>query len=601
MIRLRFLAPLALLLAPTLHAQNQVAITSNPQLKPISDNDVLATDRSSVRFGEVNLDWQAHSPQSRAHLIQVLSGRTHTKTVRAWDGQGDPSSAGAELSYVDGELVITDAASAYWPFEFRNELRNARRARWQLSRLPFVRSIDDWRSPSGMVANGEIMPVASRNNPSYFAIDLGAFLLGGERSPLANPSAVALTSMLHGSYPTGTLYLRAIGLGRNSSPIGLPSAGIRIDLAPLNTSTSAVDLTVLPTHVDVADYSALRPVAADLGCWIRPTRALELEPSRLLSESSVQPDGPIRQLAPIDLINLCDPAHGELLFAAVNAFGSTSALADDMQRWGAQRHEAAKELVRTEVQKRFGGTTAACSSQCRQALGLVLDQVMATIGGPPSTIAPDQALLNARGYLERMLIHAFRLHSGMGELFEGSATDIAAEFYSLTMRGTIAAAPPGFEPVDSKLYRPPMITLRVGTQDNPTEHGFIQLRELSRSTRLHPRLIPVPPLAAEQQIEIPVQLSSTQVPDVDDLMLPTQPELVAELKSGSALIERVSDHLAGMDKAIARAYRPAQRGSYKIELAWRDDKGGLAVIGVATCDADRDRCRFKARRKGSAQ
>ncbi len=585
MTRLRLLAPLALLaFSPWLLAQDQTPASRSVPLKPISDREVRAADPKPVRFGETALDWQAHSPDARAKLIQILAGRAHALNVRAWNGEGEPSAEASARSYVDQQLIIDDPTSAAWPFELRNEGRRlAWRARWQLSRLPFVDTTENWRTPASVIASGEVTPLAQSNNPSYFTVDLGPFLFGGARATQAQPSAAALTSMLHGSYPSGTLYLRVVGLGRNGGPVGLPAAGVRIDLAPLTKSDRRLDTSTLPTLIEVADYSALRPVAADLRCWVQPTRPLLLEPS----------DSASRQLVTSEQINLCDPANQDVLFAFQIAHRSSASLLETMQSWGEQRHEAAKALVRTEVQRRFGGATAACAGECRQALGLVLDQAIATLGGPPNTFAHDPVLQRAEGYIERMVIHALRLHSGMGELFEEKAANIAATLYTVTMRGTSTAQPPGFEPIDSKLYRPPMITLRVAAGTDASEHGWLQLRELGRSSRLHPRLIPVPPLVAGQQIEIPVQLSSTQVPDADALMLPTSLELAAGLQGAGQLIERVSNHLGGLDKAIDQAYRQARRGNYKIELAWRDLEGGLQVIGVATCDAGRDRCRFK--------
>ncbi len=584
MTRLRLLAPLALLVSPLLLAQDQSPASRSVPLKPISDREVRAVDPRPLRFGETELDWHAHSPEARAELIQILSGRSRSVRLRRWNGEGDRSAEASELSFVDQDLLIDDPTAAVWRFEFHNDGRRlTRRARWQLSRLPFVDTIEKWRTPAGVIASGEIMPLAHANNPSHFNVDLGPFLFGGAAETQAQPSAAALTSMLHGSYPAGTLYLRAVGLGRNGGPVGLPAAGVRIDLAPLTKSDRRPDTTTLPALIEVVDFSALRPVAADLGCWVRPTRVLQLE----------LPDRPNRQLVPQDQINLCDPANSDVLFSFQIAHRSSANLVEAMQSWGEQRHEISKELVRTEVQQRFGGATAACAGECRQALGLVLDQAIATLGGPPSTMAHDPALQRAESYIERMLIHAFRLHSGMGELFEESAAKTAATLYTVTMRGTSTAQPPGFEPLESKLYRAPMITLRLAAESDATAHGWLQVRELGRTARLRPRLIPVPPLVAGQQIEIPIQLSSTQTPDVETLMLPTSLELTAGLKGGGELIERVSNHLAGLNRAIDQAYRPARRGSYKIELAWRDLEGGLEVIGVATCDAGRDRCRFK--------
>jgi hypothetical protein len=264
-----------------------------------------------------------------------------------------------------------------------------------------------------------------------------------------------------------------------------------------------------------------------------------------------------------------------------------------MRVWGARRLETAQEWVRNETQKRYGGVTAACAGPCRQALGLVLDQVIAVSGGAPASVSNPAPVTAASGYIERMLIHAFRLHSGMGEAFEGKAASEAAELFARMLRSTGDVPPPAFEPLHEKQERSPLLTLRVGAGEATSGHAWLQLRELGKRPRLHPVLVPVPPLEAGQQIELPIALSSTQTPDPDALMLPPSSILIDGLDSPSELLQRVSSQLEGLDKAIDKAYAPALKGRYRIELAWRDAQGGLRVIGVVTCEANRDRCSFK--------
>lgn len=573
-----------------LHAQDQydVMVSRNPHVKPIPDRAIVGTMVSS--FGDSRLEWRAYSPEGRARLIQALAGQPRHIAVRAWNGLGDPTSDDATAEYSADQVRIEAVDAARWWFEFSNTGTNARRARWQLARLPYA-GVGNWRLPAGLIAQGEILPLNSGSTPSRFVVDFGSFLPGGQPSPDDSPVAVALSSMLHPEYPTGTLYLRALGLGRNGAPVSLPSEAVRIDLAPLRVGGPLADQSVLP-RVQFVGYRPLRPTAADARCWVRPTRSLILTPGAEDSAAEDHAADTDLQLSPLDAINLCDAANQDALLVYASIVSSSAMLADELRQWGAQKLELAKEAIRTQTQQRYGGVTAACAGQCRQALGLAADQVMA-IAGIPHSVSGEMQLEQIRTYLERMLVHAFRQHSGMGDAFESKAAAEAADVLLAMLASRDEPLPPAFEPLHEKQQRSPQLTLRIGAGAEATSHRWLQVRELNSKPRLHPLLVPVPPLEAGQQMELPIELTSTEVPDPNELMLPPLANLTSGLGSAAELLQRIATQLNGLDQALSKAYAPALKGRYRIELAWRDAQGGLQPIGVATCDTGRDRCRFK--------
>lgn len=583
-------AGLSLCALPVLAQMNTIPPGGSPRLRPIPDEALAGLKSPQLRLGETQLDWRAFSPRSRAELIQVLASRRHTLQLLAWDGQGDRNDP-ASLRLDASTLQLADPTQARWWFGLKNDGRQARRARWQLSRFPFDDNVDNWRAPTGMLAGGEILPLPTGRLPDRFDVDLGRFLFGGAPSDSRLPTAVALTSMLHPQYPVGTIYLRAVGIGRNGSLVGLPSPSLRIDLQPLSKG-GALDSAALP-EVSVTAFQAYRPATADARCWVQGTRAVSLAPPQSVVEGAPLVVDEGQTLPPTQPINLCDPANSTILHLVGDGFGSSEALADRMRHWARQRMEIASEAVRTETQRNYGGLTAACTSECRQAITLVLEQVVAAIGGPPDSAMTPSPLPEAAGYLEQLMVDAFKRHSDLGEAFEADAARQAGELFLRMMQSVGNAVPPSFEPFQERQQRQPRLHLRLQA-DAPSAAGWLQLRELGRKPRLHPTLLPIPPLQAGQPIDIPLQLAVSEPADVSALQLPPQADLTAAAGDPAALLQLVSTHLSRQGKQVESLQKPLRRGRYRIELAWRDASGGYSRIGVATCRADRDdSCKLK--------
>lgn len=556
-------------------------LTAQARLRAIPDESLSGLPQQ-IALGDTQLNWAELSPLARAQLIQVLAGRRYTVHLAAWDGAGDPQDAASRFDR--DRVEIADPTQARWWFSVRNEGKVARRMRWQLSRFPFDETVDDWRAPAGMLAAGEVLRQSDRSLPERFEVDLGEYLLGGNRTNSALPAAVALTSMLHENYPTGTMYLRLMALGRNGSPISMPSNSIRIDLRPLS---SGEPIEGPRPQVGVAGFQMLRPLAADARCWVRGTRALEVAPAESIVENAPEPHGEPLAVTETAAVNLCSSEHSDVLALVANAFGSTEGMTERMRQWGRQRLESVSELIRDETQSNFGGVTAACTSQCRQAITLVLEQVVSLSGGPPHSVFPSPTWPELQPYVQRMLRSALARHSSLGEAFLDQATAGATELFMTRLADPGGLTPPAFEPAAEHQIRMPAIVLQLHTEQ-ATEGRWLQLRELSRTPRVHPVLIPVPPMLASDRIAIPVQLSSTDLPDLSDLMLPSRSALLQASNTTEALMHDVTSRLRGLDKALTKAQRKAISGKLRLELAWRDADGRYQPIGIATCRADRD-------------
>ena len=589
----RLLGPCALLLiafwAPAALTQI-VAPVNSARLSPIPDKAVEDADIKPFELGQTTIDFSTLTPAQRAELLRLLAAAPSELKLSAWNGEG--ASADPSALTIDQRRIAIDPAQTdgIWWFEYVNEGRSARRARWQLSRLPFPQVLSNWRTPPGLVAQGEIADVQRGNEPNRFKLQIGNFLYGVYPSQLdlARSPGQTVTSMLHSQFPAGKLYLRVLALGRSSSPVAWPSNSVEIEVQAIAAQVGNAE--GMPTIVGTPTFNPARVADADQQCRFIATRAFDL-PGAALPGQTVP--GPSRSLTAGQSVNACVPPPDGLLGNFEAFQGSAVDIDSLINNWDGERYKHARDEAHEAVFRNFGGPEGGCNSHCRQALGLALDRGVAAVGIPAGSSQPDPVVNSASEFLRYLLVDALRI-SDLPAVVHEQASSRAMTAFRNAMLSPSHDSPPPFEPDPAGIGEPARLTLTLAARDSESLPAELQVREINRTSRVHSVLIPVPSIPAGQQITLPLRLYSTEIPDHSAVSaLDSVALLTADVSDASALLQRAAEQMRDAQEAHAELAKRQLRGNYDFELAWRSADGTVIQAMRLRCKARSGDCRVR--------
>ena len=583
-------AVLLLTLCGTAATAQIVAPVNQARLSPISDQATAEAKLKPLDLGQTRIDFSTLTPTQRAELVRLLAAPRTDLRLRAWNGI--EGGADSESLQIDQTRVQIDPAQSdgIWWFEYVNSGRNARRARWQLSRLPFPQDLNDWRTPPGLVSQGEVPDIKRGEQPNRFKLQIGNFLIGADpsRLDLASAPGQTVTSTLHSLFPADKLYLRVLALGRSSAPVSWPSNMIEIEVRA--ASANGDTLSALPTLAGTPQLSPPRVAAADQQCHFLVTRDLEIPGPARPGETTPGPDVALKAG---QTVNACLPSPKRLLGNFEAFHGSAVYVDTQTKNWDGDRYKAARDRVYEVVLRNFGGVSGGCTSHCRQALGVALDRGAAVLGIPAGTSVPDPVINQAHAYLRYLLLDALRV-SDLPAAVHLQASESGINTFRDAMLAPSQATPPPFEPDPAHLDEPGRLNLTLTAGDSESRPIYLQLRETSRNPRLRSALIAVPSIPAGEQISIPVRLFSSDIPAHQETpALASVAQLTADISEPSALLVRVAEQLRAHLKRQAQLARQQSKGQYQIELAWRSATGEVQVIGQLRCSARSGECRMR--------
>lgn len=556
-----------------------VTPVSQSRLSSIPDQ---AVDLEPFQLGQTRVDFPAMSPTQRAEFVNVLANPAADLSLRAWDGEGSKNSA--EQLQINRQQIALDAAQTdgIWWFEYVNGGRSARRARWQISRLPFPDDLNSWRAPVGLVSQGEIPNVLRGIQANRFKLQIGNFLLGAdpEKLDLLNSPGQTVTSMLHSEFPASRLYLRVLALGRSGTPVVQPSNTVTIDVK-LVTNTTAVN-ALLPQIQETPELRPARVAAADYRCHFRVTRSFALPTAD--AELSLETG---------DAINACLLPPEGLLGSFEKHFGSASHLDALIRDWDASRYSSAQDATFDAVFRNFGGPEGGCNSHCRQAIVLALDRGAAALGVPRGSSVPNPNINEGLEYLRYLIIDALRI-TDLPEVVHEQASTKAVQVFRDAMLSTSHAASPPFEPNLDQLSTAPVLALTLSAGESEATATYLQIRDPSRNPRVQNTIIPIPAIPAGKQISIPIKLHSIDIPEgLATATLTAVAQLTDGITDSGELLLRVDSQLRDTQKRQAKSAKQARRGNYNLELAWRSADGVVVKAMRLRCKASNGRCRIR--------
>ena len=575
--------------APTVLAQI-VSPISQSRLAPIPDQAAAKADLKPIELGQTQIDFSVMTPVQRAELLRVLADPPADLSLRAWDGKG--SSESADALQIQRERVAVDPSQTdgIWWFEYVNDGRSARRARWQISRLPFPQDLNSWRAPAGLVSQGEIPNVLRGKQANRFKLQIGTFLIGVDQTKLdlLNSPGQTVTSMLHSEFPASRLYLRVLALGRSGTPVTWPSNSVIIEVATSTAKSESVQ--ALPQIIGTPALSPASAVAADFRCHFIATRPFVLP--------TASAKGELKPGAELDLqtgqsVNACALPPQGLLGDFEKHQGSAAYIDTLIHVWDSDRYERARDEVYDTVFRNFGGPEGGCNSHCRQALSLALDRGVAALGVPRGSSLPDPHINIGLEYLRLLLIDALRV-SDLPAIVHEQASAAAVKTFRDAMLSPSHAAPPPFEPDPEFAGAAPRLTLTLVAGDVETTATYLQIRDTSRSPRIHNSIIPIPTIAAGKQIAVPIKLNATDVPDsgTSSTLAPIN-SLTDGLSDASELLQRADGQMREATKRQATQRKQASRGNYDLELSWRNATGEVIQAMRLRCKAKSGDCRIR--------
>lgn len=565
-----------------------VAPNNRARLAPIADAAVSGI--KPVALGETKLDFAALRPEQRAELLRLLAAARDEVRLLAWNGENP--GADSDTLQIDQRRVRVDpdSSNGIWWFEYVNNGRSAVRARWQLSRLPFPQDMNNWRTPPGLVAQGEVANVLRGSHPNRFKLQIANFLAGVDPRQLDihNAPGQTVTSMLHGQFRTGRLYLRVLPLGRSSAPVAWPSNSVVIEVAakPAISAQAPGMAQILPA----ARLQPARVADPDHQCHFIATRDFDLPAPA--AAGRIEP-GPAQTIKAGQSVNACLPAPQGLLGNFESFQGSAAYVDALINDWDGDRYKHARDAAYEVVFRNFGGPEGGCNSHCRQAMGVALDRAVAVVGIPAGSSRPDPTLGAAAEYLRRLLVDALRI-SDLPPIVHEQASTRAIDDFSAAMKAHDHAAPPPFEPDPSSLGAPATLTLTLAAGEVESLPGQLQIRETSRRPRVQGALIAVPAIPAGQQLSIPVRLHSSEVPEHDQLpaISPVQ-QLTAGINDPGELMQRAHAQLREHNKQHRQLAKRQSRGNYEFELAWRTAEGEVVEALRLRCKASSGECKAR--------
>ncbi len=565
-----------------------VAPNNRARLAPIADAAVSGI--KPIALGETRVDFSGLNPSERAELLRLLAAAPNEVRLQAWNGE-TASADSAELQ-IDQDRVRIDASSTdgIWWFEYVNNGRSAVRARWQLSRLPFPQDMNDWRTPPGLVAQGEVPNVLRGNQANRFKLQVGYFFAGvdARRLDIQNSPGQTVTSMLHSQFPTGRLYLRVLALGRSSTPVAWPSNSVVIEVAA--GATQPGEAAGMAQVLPAATLQPARVAELDHQCHFTATRDFELPAPA--APGQIDP-GPAQTIKAGQSVNACLPAPQGLL-GNFEAFQGSAAFVDALiNNWDGDRYKHARDAAYEVVFRNFGGPEGGCNSHCRQALGLALDRGAAVVGIPAGSSRTDPTADAAAEYLRLLMRDALRISDLPAVVHEQASTRAINEFRA-AMQAVSHAAPPPFEPDPSRLGSPARLTLILQAGETESAPGQLQIRETSRQARVADVLLAVPAIPAGQQLSVPVRLHSSEIPEHQQLTtIAPIDQLTAGIGDATELMQRVEEQLRDRGKQHKQLEKRQVRGNYEFELAWRSAEGELVQALRLRCKASSGECRAR--------
>ncbi len=551
---------------------------SQSRLAPIPDQ---AADLKPLQLGQTRVDYSAMSPIQRAEFVNLMANLPADLSLRAWNGEGSKDSV--EQLQIDRLQIALDTAQTdgVWWFEYVNNGRSARHARWQISRLPFPEDLSSWRVPAGLVSQGKVPNVLRGTQANRFKLQIGNFLLGAnaDKLDLLNSPGQTVTSALHSEFPASRLYLRVLVLGRNGKPVTRPSNTVTIDVDPVTDMAAAH--AALPQIQGTPELQPARAAAADYRCHFIATRAFVLPTAN--TESTVETG---------DAINACLPPPVGLLGRFEKHFGSATQLDTLIRDWDANRYVFARDETFEAVFRNFGGPEGGCNSHCRQAMQLALDRGAAALGIPRGSSVPDPNINAGLEYLRYLIIDALRI-SDLPEVVHEQASTKAITVFRDAMLSP-GHAPPPFEPSLDQLSAAPRLTLTLSAGESETTATYLQIRDPSRNPRVQNTIIPVPAIPAGKQISVPIKLPSTDIPEASaTATLAAIGKLTDGINDPGQLLLRVDSQLRDTQIRQARSAKQARRGNYDLELAWRSAEGIVVSAMRLRCKASNGKCRIR--------
>lgn len=108
--------------------------------------------------------------------------RNSTTTVRLWDGRGE---LGKEHFQCLNNMVTSVPSvkkMKQWWVQWSTNDSGVAKAVYQVSLFPFPESVENWKSPPGLLKTGSIQKVSGTGNQPLFSIDLATLMPGSSGS-----------------------------------------------------------------------------------------------------------------------------------------------------------------------------------------------------------------------------------------------------------------------------------------------------------------------------------------------------------------------------------------------------------------------------------
>ena len=515
---------------------------------------------------------------------------TSRTKLQVWDGR--PTNQNIEY-FVDGPVaVIWTRKDFRWWFDYTTNAPGfAGRARWEISRTPFV-DWADWKPTDGYgyagVADGtrfrmDLKPYAPI--PGYLATTAtvpgqpnvgtqsqskpanaspvsnipgqsnppkpGASskpgpgstpaMAGAKQPPPAATGAAVATAHVPVALPAlRSLYVRVVPLDSNGADADLPSNFVELKFGPAEKAPPfKLDPAMWPQITFLPyEYRPVQAYTLDWQCWVKATQNF--------------PAGSMfGQMSKGGLVNICDNDDGP-----VDQFIETVGGFVDLLKSVVNGVSSAFDSLKSVAVSGIASAVGCSDDWCKALISAGLNAGLVALGMPPDL--PDFDALQAMGedYLVETIAQEVAAKTGMPGAEE--ATKLAVK--EMIDKGKQAADSGGggssklWIPDDGHQYKPLLVTVSVsnpGAANTPAM--YLQITEAG--TRYEDATLPIPSLKSNQSIKIKIALNPTKDPKAWMALLPTKDDyngldlgtaLTKQQQAQAALNAWRSEYLSGM-------------------------------------------------------
>ncbi|MBF0586356.1 hypothetical protein INT08_04435 [Prosthecochloris sp. N3] len=460
-------------------------------------------------------------------------------SVRIWDGRGERGKEHFQcLENVRISLPSTEKMRQWWILWSTGETGFSR-AICQLSMFPFPETVDNWRSPPGLLHSEPIGTISGTGDQQLFAINLAALLPKGEKaSPqqTVSPGSFSLSARnpRFTEKPKATLQLKQRPVLEQKPHLAMHLTSIRprafsfyVRIITLNSNG---ELAAQPSRPAVLHLST--PGPSNVTWYGDPSRdAYEhQEPhAPTVRIDGYEPFRPwqsdwSRHFIVTRDMPLLGYEKGERIFiprddgsksgweAVTDALGNLAGfVADSISRVGDAYNSLKQKALDLAIS--LAKNTVGCGSTCQQAFSFGLDYGLAAMGMPPSIPDFEAMMSMGKDYL------VAEIASEVSPYLSEKEVSRAIDYFESEVRNTADHGKSGNEwlKLDPDFqYRDAILTLAV---TNPTAKTTDRIS--CRISQFHevfdfpmePKdyYISIPPLKPGQSMQIPVMLRPNNI------------------------------------------------------------------------------------------